>query len=134
MPRQTAAKTKNDALVIIPGCDAPFTSPIMAKFGVFTIPGDSGVVYEFDAYPLNTVWTPVSAVYIVTHRDVRIFGPAEHVCLYLGEAQNIQDIPKPPPMWSKVHAANCICLLQEESEARRREIMADIAAGNSFPI
>lgn len=105
----------------------------MAKLGVFTITGQSGVVYKFDVYPLNTVWTPVSAVYLVTHRDVRPEGSAEHVHMYLGEMENLQLLTTPPSQMIDGHRPNCICLLQEKDESRRRLIVSDIAAANPFP-
>ena len=106
----------------------------MAKLGVFTISGKSGLVYEFDAYPLNTVWTPVSGVYIVTHRDVRSDGTAQHVCLSLGQARNLQILSSDPATWPHAHRANCICLLEETSEAQRKMIVTDIAGANAFPL
>lgn len=105
---------------------------IMAKLGIFTISGESGVVYRFDVYPLSTVWTPIGAVYIVTHRDVKMDGAAEHVRMYLGELENLQELPPPPSQLIDGHRANCICMLQEKDEVRRRRIVADIAAANTF--
>jgi hypothetical protein len=104
----------------------------MAKLGVLNITGQSGTLYKFDAYPLNTVWTPISGVYIVTHRDVQCQAPTEHVCVHLGHTQNLQFLPPPPPEWTVTHRANCLCILEEKRETRRQEIVSDIASANHF--
>jgi hypothetical protein len=104
----------------------------MAKLGVLTLSGKSGTQYKLDAYPLNTVWTPISAIYVITHRDIHCNAPTEHVLVHLGQTQNLQKLPPPPPEWTGAHRANCLCLLEEPREYRRKEILADIAAANSF--
>jgi hypothetical protein len=104
----------------------------MAKLGIFTISGQSGTQYRFDAYPINTVWTPTSGVYIITHRDTSAQSVTEHICLKVGHLQNLQQMADPIVTWEG-HRANCICLLEEKSEKRREQIMADIAAVNKFP-
>jgi hypothetical protein len=106
----------------------------MAKLGVLTISGKSGTQYKFDAYPLNTVWTPMSAVYVITHRDVHCEAPTEHVFVHLGQVQNLQTLPPPPREWTGLHRANCVCILEEKLESHRKQIVADIAAANAFPL
>ena len=96
----------------------------MAKIGTLTIPGRSGAVYTFDVYPLSTVWTRRSAVYVFTHRDCGPDRAAEHVCVHLGEAANIQEIGPVPTQW--LARANCICIMEEADGPRRREILMDI--------
>jgi hypothetical protein len=96
----------------------------MAKLGTLKIPGRSGAVYTFDVYPLTTVWTRRSVVYVFTHRDFSPDRPAEHVCVHLGEAANIQEIGPLPTQW--IARANCICILEEEDARRRSEILMDI--------
>jgi hypothetical protein len=105
----------------------------MPKLGELTIPGGSGRKYKFDAYPLQTVWTRISAVYIVTHRDILADGQVEHVCMHLGELQNLQDMPPVPPASMRGHRPNCICILQEESREQRRQIIEDILDATSLP-
>jgi hypothetical protein len=105
----------------------------MPKLGVLTVPGKSGLDYKFDAYPLKTVWTPISAVYIVTHRHPLSDGSAEHVCVQLGESQNLQDLSAALRKWVDVDRANCICVLEEESTERRNEILEDILAASLLP-
>jgi hypothetical protein len=104
----------------------------MAKLGIFHISGRSGTRYQFDAYPVNTVWTPVSGIYIITHRDTRERGAAEHICLKLGQLQNLQQLSDTEVEWDG-HRANCICLLEERSEKRRSQIVEDIAEAHPFP-
>jgi hypothetical protein len=96
----------------------------MAKLGTLKIPGRSGAVYPFDVYPLSTVWTRLSAVYVFTHRDSSPDRPPEHVCVHLGESANIQDIGPVPAPWAV--RANCFCILEEPDAQRRREILMDI--------
>jgi hypothetical protein len=103
----------------------------MAKLGILNIRGGSGASYVFEVFPLSTVWTRVSAVYAVTHRDVQPAGAPEHMCVHLGQTANLQDIGPVPPHW--VHRANCICILIEENEGRREEILLDIANATLSP-
>lgn len=105
----------------------------MAKLGILNIHGKSGFLYEFEAFPLNTVWTPLSAVYVITHRDVHCEAPTEHVYLRIGQSRNLQTLPPPTPAWTARHRANCLCILEEKEFKRRREIMSDIAAAHYFP-
>jgi hypothetical protein len=105
----------------------------MPKLGELTVPGKSGTKYKFDAYPLHTVWTRISAVYIVTHRDLLADGGVEHVCIHLGESENLQEMPPPPSAWMKRHRANCICIFQEAGAERRRQIIEDILDASSLP-
>ena len=103
----------------------------MAKLGTFTIHGISGQAYRFDAFPANTVWTPLSAIYIMTHRDASLLSNATHVCLFIGHLGNLQDLRLPKDKTGE-HAINCICVLEESSEDKRVEIVGDIASGNSL--
>ncbi len=103
----------------------------MAKLGTFTIHGSSGNPYRLDAFPANTVWTPISAVYIMTHREFTAQGSASHVCLFIGQLANLQELRLPIDQTGD-HAVNCICVLEEHSEDRRLEIVTDIASGNSL--
>jgi hypothetical protein len=105
----------------------------MPKLGELTIPGISGRKYKFDAYPLLTVWTRISAVYLVTHRDVLSDGGVEHVCIHMGESQNLQELQVSPGTALKGHRANCICILQEDAVEQRRQIIEDILAASSLP-
>jgi hypothetical protein len=105
----------------------------MPKLGELTIPGGSGKKYKFDAYPLQTVWTRISAAYIVTHRDVQPDGGVEHVCIHLGESPNLQEMPPLPVTSVKGHRANCICILQEDDTEQRRQIIEDILDASSLP-
>jgi hypothetical protein len=105
----------------------------MPKLGELTIPGGSGRKYKFDAYPLQTVWTRISAVYIVTHRDLLPDGSVEHVCIHLGELANLQEIPPLSVTSMKGHRANCICILQEDGMEQRRQVIEDILDASSLP-
>jgi hypothetical protein len=105
----------------------------MPKLGELTIPGKSGEKYKFDAYPLQTVWTPISAVYIVTRRDLLPDGSVEHVCIHMGESQNLQEMPPSPVTSIKGHRANCLCILKESDVERRRQIIEDILNASSLP-
>src|SRR4051812_30714301 len=105
----------------------------MPKLGELTIPGASGRQYKFDAYPLQTVWTQISAVYIVTHRDILPDGGVEHVCIHMGESQNLQEMPPIPVTSMNGHRANCFCIFQEDDSKQRRQIIEDILDATSLP-
>jgi hypothetical protein len=105
----------------------------MAKLGIYKIAGNSGMVYEFAVYPLNTVWAPLGGIFIITHRDVQTGSAAEHIPLKLGHLANLQELENAAVEWHG-HRGNCICLLREKDEARRELIAADIAAAIPFPM
>jgi len=126
--RNAAQKTRQPSL--------RYTLPphtLMARLGVLTISGKSGTSYKFDAYPLNTVWPPTSAVYMLTHRHVLADGSAEHVCVHLGQVQNLQDLPASVGPTTNLRSANCICVLQEDDASRRKRIMEDITDAAAHP-
>lgn len=42
----------------------------MAKFGIVTFKGASGVSYTFRAYSIETIFRELGAVYFITNRNV----------------------------------------------------------------
>ncbi len=105
----------------------------MAKLGLYHVAGKSGTTYPFDAYPLNTVWTPHGAVYIITHRDLRPDGTGEHIWLSAGQIRNLQELLPPKGRYIQQHVPNCVCVLLEADERRCKEILEDILGANSMP-
>ena len=102
----------------------------MAKLGVFTIFGKSGVGYLFDVYPLHTIWTPISAVYVLTRRDLKPDGTGEHLCISAGQVASMQDIPEETKTrLSSMYRVNCVCILLEDDESKRAAILTDLLEG-----
>ena len=65
----------------------------MSKFGRVTFTGDSGRDYAFAAYPRETRFKPVAAVYVITKRKAHAEGRASHTRLYVGQTDNLKEEP-----------------------------------------
>ena len=48
---------------------APAKEAMMSKFGRVTFTGESGRDYAFAAYPRETRFKPIAAVYVITKRE-----------------------------------------------------------------
>lgn len=108
----------------------------MAKFGNITIKGASGNSYKFSAYPGNTIFNAVGAVYVVTKRTQKEDGGGLHRFLYVGETGDLNTRfgGHHKQGCFDARGANCICVLQRNDEDGRLEIESDILNnGDSWP-
>lgn len=102
--------------------------PEMAKFGNVKIKGASGSSYEFTAYPGNTLFKAIGAVYVVTERTPKQDGGGLHRFLYVGETGDLST------RFGSHHkqgcfdarGANCICVFPKRDEDGRLKIENDI--------
>ena len=65
----------------------------MEKFGRVTFTGESGQDYAFAAYPRETRFKPIAAVYVITKREANAEGRASHTRLYIGQTDNLRGQP-----------------------------------------
>lgn len=108
----------------------------MAIFGNVNIKGASGSSYEFTAYPGDTLFNAVGAIYVVTERTPKQDGGALHRLLYVGETGDLSsrfDSHHKQGCFD-ARGANCICVLTRSNEHHRLEIESDILNnGDSWP-
>ena len=104
----------------------------MATFGGITFNGKSGEKYYFKAWPLQTRFNPLGAVYFVTKRGFtdKNYRRASHESIYIGQTANLTD-----PLASSLqlacfekHGANCICVYIDANADRRLAIAQDLLA------
>ena len=98
--------------------------------------GRSGARYQFHAWPLDTQFSTVAGVYLVTRRtfdDPTFTTKATHQPLVIGHTDNLSDALISRSQRAKLVAqsgANCICVLAEKNAERRVEIETDLIEGN----
>lgn len=107
----------------------------MATYGGITFTGKSGEKYFFHAWPIETRFSSVAAVYYVTKRSFsnKTYRIAGHEGIYIGETANLTD---PFATQSHLdcfrkHGANCVCVHVITNEQRRLAIEQDMLAGHT---
>jgi hypothetical protein len=107
----------------------------MATYGGITFVGKSGEKYYFHAWPLETKFKSVGAVYFVTKRGFtnKTYRIAGHEAIYIGQTENLTD-----PFAAHLqlgcfrkHGANCVCVYLVEDPERRLAIVQDLLAAHS---
>jgi len=102
------------------------------KFGDITFSGKSGHKYHFQAWPLETRFKPLAAVYFVTKRafDNGTYSRASHDSIYIGQTANLADpfATQSQFVCFRKHGANCICICLLESEEQRIAAEEDLIA------
>ena len=104
----------------------------MATYGGITFNGKSGEKYYFKAWPLQTRFNPLGAVYFVTKRafNDKTYRRASHESIYIGQTTDLT-APLATPVQLACfgkHGANCICVYVDASEERRLAIAQDLMA------
>ncbi len=99
-----------------------------SRLGNVPIPGLSGRVYKFRAFPMGTQFAPFGAIYFITSRVRRLDGRISHSRIYCGHTANMSDRKYTAAQETSFRAndANCICVLPMEDPASRSEIERDI--------
>jgi hypothetical protein len=106
----------------------------MATYGGITFNGKSGEKYYFKAWPLQTRFNALGAVYFVTRRvfSDKTYRRASHESIFIGQTT---DLTAPLATSTQLacfdkHAANCICVYVEANEERRIAIAQDLLAAH----
>jgi hypothetical protein len=107
----------------------------MATYGGITFTGKSGEKYFFHAWPLETQFKSVAAVYYVTKRTFnnKTYRIASHEGIYIGQTASLTE-----PFASQTqldrfrkHGANCVCVHLIANEERRQMVARDMLAAHS---
>jgi hypothetical protein len=107
----------------------------MATYGGITFTGKSGEKYFFHAWPLETRFRAIAAVYFVTKRGFshKTYRIATHEGIYIGQTGNLTD-----PFATQLHldcfkkyGANCVCVHVVEDEQRRGAVEQDMMAAHN---
>jgi hypothetical protein len=106
----------------------------MATFGGITFNGKSGEKYYFKAWPLQTRFNPLGAVYFVTKRVFadKTYRRASHESIYIGQTTDLT-APLAAPLQLacfEKNGANCICVYVDANEERRLAIAQDLLAAH----
>lgn len=107
----------------------------MVEHGTVTFTGGSGTEYRFTAYSLDTTFSDVGAVYIITNRSQGSNGGYSHNRIYIGETGDLSERFDSHHKAScfENHNANCICVFREDNNQRRLEIESDLLDNYSPP-
>ncbi len=100
-----------------------------------TVTGKSRKEYKFNIYTLDTKFVKAGAIYIFTKRIKQSTGDNyNHDFVYCGKTEDLStrfDNHHKEDCIKK-NNANCICILQVETEKERTTIEEDILKGNNF--
>lgn len=97
----------------------------------FSIMGKSGKTYSFLIYTLDTEFKNVGGIYVFTNRHLSN-EKYTHEVIYIGKSGNISErLPNHHKAECiKRHNANCICIMQVDTESERTLIEEDLLKGN----
>jgi hypothetical protein len=104
----------------------------MATYGDMIFSGKSGEKYRFHAWPLETHFRSVGAVFFVTKRtfENKTYARACHEGIYIGQTANLADPLATQSQLAKFrkHEANCVCVYPIADEQRRIAVERDLVA------
>ena len=107
----------------------------MATYGGITFTGKSGEKYFFHAWPLETQFSSVAAVYYVTKRSFsnKTYRIASHEGIYIGQTGNLPESFANQVQLDrfKKHGANCVCVHVMANEERRQLVARDMLAAHN---
>jgi hypothetical protein len=100
----------------------------MPKLSNVTFTGASGKAYNFEVYPIGTVFNDVGGVYAITKRYRNNQGGYSHDVIYLGETEDLST------RFNNHHKAdcfdqreaNCICTHRDDNANSRLTKEADL--------
>ena len=106
----------------------------MATYGGVTFTGKSGEKYFFHAWPLETRFKSLAAVFFVTKRAFgnKTYRIASHEGIYIGETGNLTDPLSTQTQLAcfKKYGANCVCVHLNANEDRRHAVERDLLAAH----
>lgn len=99
----------------------------------FTLSGASGKEYSFSMYTLDTDFKAVGGIYVFTNRHID-GDRYSHTLIYCGKTGDLSTRfdNHHKAACIKKNNANCICVLQVDSEKERTNIETDLLEGNKF--
>jgi hypothetical protein len=105
------------------------------KIDEVSFTGRSGQRYAFRIYVWETKFKAVPGVYVVASRTVEPGQRAEYAPLFVGEATDLSAAFKNHPRDEcfQMYLGNVVGVLKEDSEAKRKSILADLVDGLAPP-
>ncbi len=102
----------------------------MEEYGGISFTGVSGDHYHFDAFPWDTEFKCVGAVYFITKHVDKSMG-ATHERFYVGQTRNLSELFNEHHNIERFdrfieEGANCICVYLDPQESSRLRIMANL--------
>lgn len=90
--------------------------------------------YEFEVFPLDTVFETQSAVYVISRRKTDKFGRGHQKFVCIGQTASLAtDVARHKKKCAKRLKANVICVYVEDKEKSRLKIEEDLKAAHSLP-
>jgi len=101
----------------------------MARLGTIILEGCSGKTYDFDIYPIDTIFKALGAIYFISKRKDR-----NHEKIYLGITEDLSTrfVNHHKQDCFDKHDANCISVHLNQSETERESIEKDILCKHDF--
>lgn len=108
----------------------------IATYRRISFTGKSGQKYYFHAWPLQTRFKALGAVFFVTKRSLEnktYLRSANHEGIFIGKTSNLGEPLATQGQLDRFtkHGANCICVHLVENEERRLAAEQDLIAGNT---
>lgn len=90
--------------------------------------GKSGSAYTFDVFSLNTYFSKIAGVYIVTRRYQNDSGSYTQSMIYIGCSTDLSRELTDHPLRTCFgkYNANCVCVLGESEAEKREDILKDL--------
>lgn len=111
------------------------TLPAPRRQGNINFTGTSGRSYAFQAWPIDTRFKPVAAVYFVTKRAFlnRTYNTASHDAIYIGQTDNLANAFGAKVSLERFlkHEANCVCVHPLVDPELRDAIVRDLLGRHS---
>ena len=103
----------------------------MARLGVVSFTGKSGILYKFNVYPLGTAFKKgLCAVYVVTRRKQLKSGATfSHKRIRTSQSEDIRQPLSDKGESLVARGANCVCVHGEKNRAVRLGIQHDLIRG-----
>lgn len=100
----------------------------MLTFEIMRLRGISGAAYHFKVYVLNSGLSSIEAVFAISSRICQLDGRERHNFLYVGQTDDLaESLSRFQKLsWIEQHNANCLFVLAEDDEGKRKEIVEDI--------
>lgn len=109
----------------------------MHSYGNIVFRGRSGEPYRFQAWPLETRFKSMPAVYIITRRackDRNYPTSASHECLMVGTTEDLGQLATRRYGTPSTGEANCICVQIVQDPERRTAIERDLLDSSLIPM
>ena len=100
----------------------------MGKLGSIDFKGESGKLYTFNVYTLDSSFSQKGGVYVVTNRSVTSDNSGKHRKIFIGSMSDLsRGFNNHPRLdYFEQEGANCVCVYPEDKDNMRHEIEEDL--------